>query len=104
MWTSPETFHTFMPILALYFAIVTGVEHYAIIQSIYKSPRTFVKNFLGITIGSLFLHLIVLFFWAFTHIETARMFVVTFSIGYLSYLVFETIALVIFIKQQRKKQ
>lgn len=102
LWFCPDNFLTVLPFLPLYFAVITGLMHYAINQSFYKDPRTFVKNFLGLTVGSLFIHLVVLFIWAFTHTATAKTFILAFGICYVAYLVFETLALVLLVKSKQK--
>lgn len=90
--------------LPLYFAVVTGLMHYAVVKSLHKAPRTFVKNFLGITIGSLFLHLAVLCIWTLTHLKGAKVFIVAFCVGYVLYLLYETVSLVLLVRRQQKQQ
>jgi threonine/homoserine/homoserine lactone efflux protein len=92
-----------MPLLPLYFAVVTGLQHYVVVKSLYKDPRSFVKNFLGVTVGSLFLHLVILCLWAFTHMTTARTFIIAFCICYIVYLAFETIQLVLLVRRKRNE-
>ena len=103
LWFAPGTFQTIMPFIPLYFAVVTGIQHYAVVKSFYKDPRTFVKNFLGLTVGTLFLHLVAISVWAFTHIPEARTFILAFCICYIAYLAFETLSLVLLVKKQRKQ-
>ncbi len=103
LWFAQGIFQTIFPLIPLYFALVTGLQHYAVVKSFYKDPRTFVKNFLGLTVGTLFLHLVLLCTWAFTHIPQARTFILAFCICYIAYLAFETIALVILVKNQRQQ-
>lgn len=103
LWFANGIFQTIMPLIPLYFAIITGIQHYAVVKSFYKDPRTFVKNFLGLTVGSLFLHLFILCTWSLTHIPQARTFIIAFCICYVVYLAFETIALVLLVKNQRKQ-
>lgn len=88
--------------LPLYFGVVTAIQHYVVANSLKKDPRTFIKNFLGLTVGTLFLHLVVLSLWAFTHIPTAKPFIIAFGIGFLVYLVFETLMLVLLVRSNRK--
>ena len=103
LWFADGIFQTILPFLPLYFAVVTGLQHYVVVKSLYKDPRTFVKNFLGLTVGSLFLHLALLCLWAFTHIPTARTFVLAFCICYIVYMTFETIQLVLLVKHKRNE-
>ena len=104
LWFAQGVFQTIMPFIPLYFAVITGLQHYAVVKSFYKDPRTFVKNFLVLTVGTLFLHLVVICTWSLTHIPEARTFILAFCICYIAYLTFETIALILLIKQQRKQQ
>ena len=101
LWFKPQYFLVAMPLAVLYFSVVTGLQHYVIVSSAMKDPRTFVKNFLGITVGVLFLHLIVLAIYMFTHLATAKLFVIAFSILYVVYLAFETIELSAFVRKQK---
>jgi len=88
--------------LPFYFAVVTGLQHYVVANSLKKDPRTFIKNFLGLTVGTLFLHLVVLSLWAFTHIPTAKPFIIAFGIGFVIYLAFETLMLVLLVRSHKK--
>ncbi|MBQ6069332.1 MAG: hypothetical protein IJK84_07515 [Bacteroidales bacterium] len=103
LWFADSLFQTIFPLLPLYFGVITGVQHYVVVKSLYKDPRTFVKNFLGLTVGSLFLHLAILCLWAFTHMPTARNFILAFCICYIVYLAFETIQLVLLVRKKRNE-
>ena len=114
MWFESSLFQTILPALPLYFAVITGLQHVIVVKSFYKDPRTFVKNYLGATVGCLFLHLAVLCIWVFTHLggdpataaERAfanKMFILFFGIGFLAYLVFETISLILLVNRKRKE-
>ena len=94
--------HSILYVLPLYFAVVTGIQHYVVANSLKKDPRTFIKNFLGLTVGTLFLHLVVLSLWAFTHIPTAKPFIIAFGIGFVVYLFFETLMLVLLVRKHKK--
>ncbi len=105
MWIAPAVFHIFMPLLVLYFTVVTGLQHYFSLQAAKNDARTFIKVFLGLTVGTLFLHLIVLTVYLFTHLGdalTAKHFLIAFCIGYIVYLVFETVALLLLVRQRRQ--
>ena len=105
LWIAPAAFHTFMPLLVLYFTAVTGLQHFFALQAAKKDPRTFIKVFLAITVATLFLHLIVLTAYMFSHLTaalTAKHFLIAFCIGYIVYLVFETIALLLLVRKQRQ--
>lgn len=102
MWTGSSLFLRITPVIPLYFGVVTGLQHYFTVQSAYKDPRIFVKNFLMLTVGVLLLHLLLIVVWSFTHIHSAKEFLLAFCICYVIYMVFETVMLVRFIKQQKK--
>lgn len=99
-------FHIILPLLAFYFAIVTGIQHFIVVKSMKKSPRQFVQYFLSATVISLFLHLIVLFAYLFTHSNKAEAmpFLYAFLIGFFTMLVFETVSLILFVNREKKKQ
>ena len=102
MWFAPERYLPAMPLLALYFGIVSGVQHWMVCRAMYKSPRAFIQIFLGSVVGVLLLHIIVLAVYLFTHLSEARQFTLAFCVCYVVYLVFETIALVRFVQSEKK--
>ena len=115
LWTGSPLYQAILPVLPLYFGVVTGLQHYVVVKSFFKDPRTFVKNFLGATVGGLFLHLAVMCVWVFTHLTgdpataTARahdnkMFILFFGVSFLVYLVFETTSLILLVNRKRKEQ
>ena len=104
MWAAPERFLVAMPLLALYFGVVTGVQHWIVCRAMYKSPKAFVQIFLGSVVAMLFLHLIVLAAYLFTHPHSAKAFTVAFCVGYVVCLVFETVALVQFVNNEKKRR
>lgn len=101
LFDAPQ-FHLFMPLLAVYFGVVAGVQHFVVVKSMKKSPRQFVQYFMGATVATLLLHLVVFAAYLFTHPHQAKAFAITFCIGFAALLVFETVALVIFVNRQRK--
>ncbi len=104
MWTAPGRFLPVMPLLALYFAIVCALQHLLVTRAMNRSPRTFVQVFLGSVVGVLFIHIVVLAIYLFTHPSHAKLFTIAFSIGYAVCLVFETIALVRYVDRERKRR
>ena len=101
---SRPNFYLIMPILAVYFAIVTGIQHFVIVKSMKKSPREFVQYFLGATVVTLFIHLVVLASYLFTHTNQAKVFTISFCIGFATMLIFETVALILFVRRQKKEE
>lgn len=104
MWTLPERYLTVMPLLALYFAAVTGVQHYFVVKSMYQSPKRFVQFFLATTVATLFLHLVVFAAYLFTHTQQAKLFAIAFCIGFAVMLVFETVSLILLINREKKNR
>lgn len=86
----------------LYFAVVTGALHFVVTSAAHKDPRRFVRTFLASTMASLLVHLGVLSAYMFTHVAAARQFAIVFAVGYVVYLVFETVALVTYVKHYQK--
>lgn len=104
MWTIPERYLTVMPLLALYFAAATGVQHYFVVKSMYQSPKRFVQFFLATTVATLFLHLVVFAAYLFTHTQQAKLFAIAFCIGFAVMLVFETVSLILLINREKKNR
>lgn len=104
MWLAPNAYLGIMPLLALYFSAVTGVQHYFVLKSMYQSARRFVQVFLAVTVAVLFVHLAVFAAYLFTHTAQAKPFAVAFLAGFAATLVFETTAMVLTVNNERKKQ
>ena len=104
MWVAPARFFTVMPLLALYFSAVTGIQHYFVVNSMYKSPKRFVQLFLAFTVASLFLHMVVFAAYLFTHTHQAKLFAIAFCIGFAAMLIFETASLVLLINREKKNR
>lgn len=102
MWAVPQVFIIAMPLLVLYFAALTMVQHNIVVKAMNRSPKTFVQIFLGSTVGVLFIHLIVLTIFLLTNPGQGRRFLIAFCIGYVVYLVYETMALVRFVDRAKK--
>src|SRR5574344_68483 len=102
LWFNTGWFLIAMPLAVLYFSIVTGLQYYATVKSVMKDPRIFIRNFLGLTVGMLFLHLIVLCIYMFTHLSSAKLFTIAFCVLFVVYLLFETVELSMFVKKQKK--
>lgn len=104
MWLAPQQFIFAMPLLVLYFAVLTLVQHTIVTKAMHRSPKTFVQLFWGSTVGVLFIHLIVLAAFLLTNPSQGRRFLIAFCIGYVVYLVFETVALVRYVDNEKKKR
>ena len=104
MWTVPEHWLVAMPLLALYFGVICGVQHWLVTRAMYRSPKAFIQIFLGSVIGVLFLHIVILASYLLTHPSHAHLFTLAFCIGYAVSLVFETVALVRFVNRERVRR
>ena len=104
MWFAPQNFIVAMPLLVIYFALLTLVQHILVVRGMSRSPKTFVQIFLGTTIGVLFVHLVVLAVFLISNHQQGKRFLIAFCIGYLAYLVFETVALVRFVDREKKRR
>ena len=92
-----------MPLVVLYFGVITAVQHLLVTRAAHKDPRVFVKTFLGSTVAMLLLHLVVMAVYMFSCAATARLFIIAFALCYVAYLVFETVALVRYVKDYQKE-
>ena len=104
MFISPDKWLMAMPFIALYFGIVTGLQHWLVTKAMFRSPKAFVQQFLGTTVGVLFLHLAVMAIYLLTHPGNAKIFTIAFLIDFVVSWVFETLAIVMFIKKEKKKR
>ncbi|MBP5535565.1 MAG: hypothetical protein J6X62_02100 [Bacteroidales bacterium] len=108
MWKLNSEGHLFffMPVSVVYFCVITSLLHVVIVNSCFKDPRSFVKNFLLLSVGYLLLNLFVILIFIFNHmkdVHAAKYFTVTFLILYLAYLVLETVSLSLFVTRQRRE-
>lgn len=103
LWASPNNYIVAMSWLPLYFAALTALQHYITLRGMQRSARAFVQIFLGTTVGVLFVHLILVTIFLISTPQLGRRFLIAFCIGYVVYLVFETISLVRFIESKRKQ-
>ncbi len=104
MYAMPDRWLLVMPFMAIYFGIITWLQHFIVTRAMYKSPRIFVQQFLGITVGVLAVHLVVIAAYILTHPTHAKTFVIAFLIGFLISWVFETIATIKFIREEKRKR
>lgn len=104
MYALPDRWLLAMPFLALYFGVITGVQHWIVTRALYRSPRIFVQQFLGVTVGVLVVHLAVIAVYLFTHPAHAKIFVIAFLIGFVVSWVFETVAVIHFVRDEKRKR
>ena len=103
LWTTPQLFIAAMPLIALYFAIVTGIQHYLIVRALHKDPRRFVKVFLSVTTTTLIIHIVVMSLYMLSHLQSARIFALAFAICYLLFFAFEIVELVRYVDNYHKQ-
>ena len=80
MWAAPHLFIIAMPLLVLYFAALTMVQHNIVVKAMNRSLTIFLL----------------------TNPGQGRRFLIAFCIGYVVYLVYETVALVRFVDRAKK--
>lgn len=104
MYFSPQNWMLVMPFLALYFGIVTGLQHWLVTKAMYRSPKVFVQQFLGTTVGVLFVHLAVMAVYLLTHTTHLKVFTIAFLVGFVVSWAFETLMILKFIRDEKKKR
>lgn len=104
MYVWPDRWLLAMPFLAIYFGAVCALQHWIVTKALYRSPRVFIQQFLGTTVGVLIIHLAVLAVYLFTHPTNAKTFTIAFLVGFVVSWVFETIATLKFINNEKKKK
>ncbi len=104
MYFSPQKWMLVMPFLALYFGIVTGLQHWLVTKAMYRSPKVFVQQFLGTTVGVLFVHLAVMAVYLLTHTTHLKVFTIAFLVGFVVSWAFETLMILKFIRDKKKKR
>ena len=104
MYFSPQHWLIIMPFMALYFGVITGIQHMIVTKAMFRSPKAFVQLFLGTTVGVLLLHLAVMAIYLLTHPSNAKLFTIAFLIGFVVSWVFETISLLLFVREEKKKR
>lgn len=77
----------------LFFTLFTLVFHHTLLASRSRGDRYFVRWFMAATLIKFFIFLTVIFFYAFTHRQQAKAFILAFFAVYLVYLVFEVMVL-----------
>lgn len=108
LWSGSENYSSLIPIFVLYFAVITAIQHNVVTKSMLKDPRTFVKNFLGISVGAMILHLVIVFAYAISQMKSAnqahnaKIVIVSFCILFVIFLAFETIELVLFVRKYKE--
>ena len=74
MWAKPDFFLPIMPVVALFLAVVYGVQHVVIRRSKDRDARNFVRIYFVATTIALIVNLVVIIAWALTHVSTMKPF------------------------------
>ncbi|MGL5890830.1 MAG: hypothetical protein ACRC3B_13135 [Bacteroidia bacterium] len=85
--------HPLSWVLLCFFVVVTALVHYILLRSAQGDPKAFVRMFMGLTTFKLFIFLLVIVAYAFTHKATAVAFILHFLVFYLLYTSFEVVLL-----------
>ena len=86
--------------VCLLFHVVILIVHYVILKSSEQRAQNFVRYFIATTFLKLLTYLLILVIFILLNRENAMAFIITFLILYLSYTVFETIAIIKFFKKR----
>ena len=96
-----NTLTTFSFVFAcLLFHVVILIVHYVLLKSSEQRAQNFVRNFIATTFLKLLTYLLILVIFIVLNRENVKAFIITFLILYLSYTVFETIAIIKFFKKR----
>ena len=96
-----NTLTTFSFVFAcLLFHVVILIVHYVLLKSSEQRAQNFVRNFIATTFLKLLTYLFILVIFIVLNRENVKAFIITFLILYLSYTVFETIAIIKFFKKR----
>ena len=96
-----NTLTTFSFVFAcLLFHVVILIVHYVLLKSSEQRAQNFVRNFIATTFLKLLTYLLILVIFILLNRENVKAFIITFLILYLSYTVFETIAIIKFFKKR----
>ncbi|MBQ9638630.1 MAG: hypothetical protein IJV22_03625 [Bacteroidales bacterium] len=102
MWAKPDFFLPIMPVVALFLAVVYGVQHVVIRRSMDRDARNFVRIYFVATTIALIVNLVVIIAWALTHVSTMKPFLVWYFVCYFAFLVFETVVQLLFVRGIRR--
>lgn len=80
-------------VLIAWYFILTAAVHFLIMKSGRKDEKGFIRAFMTTMTVRFMLHMAIVFFWAFTHRETAIAFIISYFILYLCYTLFEILML-----------
>ena len=84
----------------LLFHIVILIVHYVLLKSSEQRAQNFVRNFIATTFLKLLTYMLILVIFILLNRENVKAFIITFLILYLSYTVFETMAIIKFFKKR----
>jgi hypothetical protein len=85
--------HPLSWVLLGFFVVITATMHFILLRSGQGDPKAFVRMFMGLTTFKLFIFLLVIVAYAFTHKATAVSFILHFLVFYLLFTTFEVVLL-----------
>lgn len=97
-----------LPVAVFYFGIADSVQYWLTVRSVNKNPKTFVQFFLAVSVGVLFLHLLVLVggivsqYLASGNLSGGKRFAICFLVLYVIYTCYIIAELVRFVRQAGK--
>ncbi len=95
-----SVFYDHYTLLIAWFFILTAAVHFILIKTGGRDEKSFIRAFMTTVTVRFMLHMVIIFFWAFTHRETAVAFIITYFVLYLCYTLFEILMLMKVIKNK----
>ena len=97
-----EYFSPALPFLFIFFFSASIIVFYFLVKSTEKNFSSFINRFMLTTFLKLMIYMTVLLLYIFSHKEDTVPFIIAFFILYLSYTVFEVIAMLKYTKAEKK--
>lgn len=91
-----------LPVTALYFAVVDGLQYWLTLRSMNKKPMAFIQFFLASTVAVLFLHILALVGGIFSNPAGGKRFAVGFLACYVVYTAYIMAGFIGFVKRASK--
>lgn len=91
-------------VLIAYFFLLTATVHIILLKTGSSDEKSFIRAFMTTITMRFLLHMVIIFFWSFTHRETAVSFIITYFVLYLCYTLFEILVLMKIIKDKVKEK
>lgn len=85
--------HSLSWVLLAFFIVTTALVHYFLLRAGQGDPKAFIRLFMALTTFKLFIFLLVIVAYGFTHKATAAQFTIHFLVFYLLFTTFEVVLL-----------